>query len=197
MSNKPAYIVSALVVAIFSWYYFISRAFPVNVQYLNAVVAFSAVVIIGISFLLGPLAKFVKFTAKYEGQRKAFGIIGYALACAHVLLIVPLLLQSSPQLTLGDAASLAVAAVAFMIFTLMALTSTQKWAQSLGYDNWKSLQRTGYIAIVLVMVHVLLLQKGVFLTRITGQVAIGIVLLVLLLRGLCLVTGKPSTKITL
>src|SRR3989344_2183662 len=196
MSNAKAYIISALVLGIFSWYYLVVRAQPASLNFINAIVAFSAVIIIGFSFVLGPLSNFIKFFAKYESYRKTFGLIGYALAGLHIVLVVPLLLQEAGEGTVAMIVSVAVAAVAFMIFTLMALTSTGKWMATLGYENWKSLQRTGYIAIVLVMFHVALLDSGAFIfKRITGQIAIGFILLILLLRGLAQVFSHSEHRI--
>ncbi len=192
MNKVVPYIISALIMGILAWYYFIFRGFAVSVSFVNSVVAFSAVFIIGLSFAFGPLARFIHFFRPWLVYRKDFGLIGFALAALHIVLVVPMmLLEETREFNFGDVASLAVAAVAFMIFLLMALTSTAKWVEKLGYDNWKNLQRMGYIAIVLVLFHVVLLEKGVFLTRIIGQIAIGFVLVVLLLRAIALAFGMP------
>ena len=53
-----------------------------------------------------------------------------------------------------------------------------------GYENWKNLQRTGYIAFVFVLLHVLVLENGVFFGRLTGQIVLILGLAVLLLRAL-------------
>ncbi|HZX34133.1 MAG TPA: ferric reductase-like transmembrane domain-containing protein [archaeon] len=194
MSNKLPIAVSAIVVALFAWYYFIFRAMAPSLGFVNAVVAFSAVVILTFSFLIGPLARFIPFFRNFLAHRKAFGLIGYALAGLHIIIVVPLLIGESNEITFADVASLAVAAVAFTIFTLMALTSTSRWVTTLGYENWKNLQRTGYLALIFVLFHVALLEKGVFFSRLTGQIAIGIILLALLLRAIALVIGKPSAE---
>jgi DMSO/TMAO reductase YedYZ heme-binding membrane subunit len=195
MMNRLALAISALVILLFAGYYWILRAMAIGLGSANAIVAFSAVIVIGISFLLGPLARFIGPVSRFAAHRKDFGLIGYFLAALHVLLVVPLLLsQEGEAVTLSDAVSVAVAAVAFMIFTLMFLTSTQKWMATLGFENWKSLQRTGYIAIVLVIAHVVLLENGVFLSRLTGQAAIAFVLLILFLRALVLVLRKRDPQ---
>ncbi len=192
MGKYVPYAISAIIVGILSWYYFIFRGFAVSIGFINSVVAFSTIFIIGMSFILGPLARFIHFFRVWLAYRKDFGLIGFAFAALHIALVVPmLLLEATREFDFGDVASLAVAALAFMIFTLMALTSTAKWVEKLGYDNWKNLQRLGYIAIVLVLFHVVLLEKGVFLTRIIGQIAVAFVLIILLLRGIAQVLGMP------
>lgn len=194
MKNAFPIIVSVAVVAIFSWYYLIVRSQPLNFQWANAIVAFSAVIILGLAMVAGSLAKFVKPLSRYAHWRREFGLIGFALAAMHVALVIPLLIYSEEGSLFSTTVSVAVAAVAFVIFLLMALTSTESWMKSLGYDNWKNLQRTGYIALVLVMFHVLLLDKGAFLTRITGQVAIGFILTILLLRAIAFAANIREHK---
>ncbi len=194
MNEKPAWIIAILVVATLSAYYFGVMARPVSLNFVNAIVAFSATFIIGFSFILGPLARIASFFKKQLYLRKPFGLIGFGLAALHMILVVPVQLLGSREITLTDAASLAFAGIAFLIFMLMSLTSNQKWMDKLGYDNWKSLQRTGYIAFIAVLFHIVLLEKGVFLTRITGQIAIGFILLALLLRGIFLALGKKNPE---
>jgi len=195
--DRKGLAVCAIVVLALSWYYFIYRAFEPSLNFINAVTAFSATIIITLSFLLGPLAKFSGFFTKYLRHRKTFGLVGYGLAALHILLVMLIYVQEPGEGTLGAAISMAVAGAAFVIFTIMAFTSTAKWVQGLGYENWKNLQRTGYIALALVIVHVALIEQGVVLTRLTGQIAVGLVLLALALRAIAiLIKAKTPEKIT-
>lgn len=52
------------------------------------------------------------------------------------------------------------AAPALLIFTLMALTSTNWAIAKIGYKNWKNLHRLGYIAFALIFAHFLLKATG-------------------------------------
>ena len=126
--------------------------------------------------------------------RKPFGLIGFGLAALHALLVVPGQLGNMREIGLGDVASLVFAGMAFMVFTLMSLTSTQNWMEKLGYENWKNLQRTGYLAFAFVLFHIVLLEHGVFLSRTTGQFAIAFILLCFFLRALLLFLAKPNTE---
>lgn len=192
MSRKVPITVSALVVIVLALYYFVYAARPVNLQFIDAVVAFSAVVIIAISYLIGSLARFMPKLAPFVHYRKEFGLIGYSVAVLHVILVVPLLISDTSAVTMGEVVSLAVAAVALMIFTLLALTSTNVWIKNLGYENWKNLQRTGYLALVFVLLHVIMLSNGAFLGRTVGQVVIGFGLVVLLLRAIAFISNKKA-----
>lgn len=184
--------ITGAVVSILSWYYFIFLGFPVNLNFLNSLVAFSATFLISISFFLGPISRFFPYCRQYLDLRKPIGLVGYAFAAFHTLLVVFVLLEEAHEITFGEVASIGFAAIAFMIFTLMALTSTHNWVEKLGYKNWKSLQRTGYLALVFVIFHVVLLKQGVFLTRTSGQVAISLVMVILFLRGLAIVLKKKA-----
>lgn len=191
--EKTPHIVSAVVVLIIAFYYFVFKGFPVQLNFVNAVFAFSALFLIGFSFILGPLARFSKkLFLPFLHYRKVFGLWGYGFAIAHISAATFVLLPQKEAITFGDAMSLAVAAAAITIFTLMALTSTQKWMEKLGYENWKNLQRIGYIAYAFVLFHMLLLENGVLLQRQIGQIAIAFVLAVFLLRGIAQVLGIPS-----
>lgn len=180
-----AHFVSAAIVAWLAWYYFIYRGFPVNVSFANAVVAFASMIILTLSFALGPISRLprLKRTRIY---RKHFGLTGFALAALHTLLAAWAVFDVTDPIAFSDATSLAFAAVAFMLFALLAMTSTKSWVRALGYENWKVLQRTGYIALVFVLIHVLLLGQGVYWTRTVGQIAITLVLIVLFVRALIL-----------
>lgn len=195
MNERNAWVVSGVVVLLLALYYFVFLGRPVSLGLMNAVVAFSSTFIIGFSFLLGPLSRIAPFFRQFLYMRKPFGLIGFGLAALHTLLVVPVQLSNTREILLGDVASIAFAAIAFLIFFLMSLTSTQSWMEKLGYENWKSLQRTGYLAFAFLLFHIVLLEKGVFLSRLTGQIAIAFILLALLLRAVLLVTGKPNAEI--
>jgi len=185
LKRYGAYVVSAGVVAWLGWYYFIHRGFPVSVSFSNAVVAFSSMIVLTLCFALGPLSRISRLK-RLRAYRKDFGLIGFALAALHTLLAAWAVLDDADPIAFSDATSLAFAAVAFMLFALMAMTSTKSWVRALGYENWKVLQRTGYIALVAMLIHVLLLGQGVFWTRTIGQIAITFVLAVLFVRALVL-----------
>ena len=187
-----AYVLSALVIGIFSWYYFVERAFPIGLSYINGVAAFSATILIALSAIMGPIARFIPALKNVVQMRRGLGLVGFGLAALHTGLVVPNMLINSRAATMADTASIAFAAVAFTIFALMALTSTSRWVEKLGFDNWKNLQRMGYLAMAFVIFHIILLEQGVFLNRITGQVAIVVVLIAVLARALVLVLKKPE-----
>lgn len=186
--------ISSLVVLFFSWYYFIFRAFPVSLSFVNAIVAFSGTFLITASFILGPLARLLPFIKGEIAYRKSFGLYGYGLVSLHLLLSIFVMLGEDRAIALADAGSLAFAAIAFMIFTIMALTSTASWLKMLGYDNWKALQRTGYVALVAVLAHVALIESGKVLTRQTGIAVAVFIMAALLLKIITMLLGMHKEK---
>jgi len=183
---KP-HLVVLIVLAFFSWYYFIFRGFAISGGMIDSILAFSATIILTLSFCLGPLSRFLRFIRKDLVYRKTFGLWGYGLVVLHVILAHTLMIYEEGTVNIADVSSYSVAVIAFVVFTVMAITSTNKWLTMLGYDNWKTLQRTGYLALIFMILHVILLGQGVYLNRLTGQIAIGFVLIVILLRIITLI----------
>lgn len=194
MNERNAWIVSAIVALVLALYYFVFLGRPVSLNLINAVVAFSATFIIGFSFFLGPIARIIPALRPSLLLRKPFGLIGFGFAALHTFLVLPVQISNTREIFLGDVASIAFGAIAFLIFALMSLTSTQSWMEKLGYENWKNLQRLGYLAFAFLLFHIVLLEQGVFLTRLTGQIATGFILLAILLRALMTLFGKKSTE---
>lgn len=184
---------SAAVLALLSWYYFIQRGFPVSWGFTNAVIAMSATVVLAMAFGLGAVARIHALRRLFR-YRKDFGRLGYGLSALHVALAAWVVADAADPISYSDASSLVFAAMAFLIFTMMALTSSTSWVRALGYRNWKSLQRTGYLALASVFVHVALLEQGVMFTRTVGQLVLSFVLLVFLARGVAIVTDARRAQ---
>jgi len=195
MGKRP-YIISLIVVFVFVWYYFIHLAFPVSLGFVNAVVAFSGTVLLGLSLLIGSLAKFVSFFNKFIDDRKTYGVFGYSLIAIHALLVILLLFGVQEETAIVPfVASLAFAVLAFGIFSIMGITSTKKWISLLGEKEWRRLQRTGYLALIFVIGHVALLDNGAFVTeRISGQIVLSFLMLVVFLKLFSFVIFSSRNK---
>lgn len=172
---------------------------------LNRTVALVAVALVGITFIIGPLSKFVKAVNRYKIYRKYLGLSAFLLMVFHAMLSVVFFysLDLSFMLSAENPRMLQVysAIIAFLIFFLMAITSTVKAIRLLGPKNWKLLQTTGYIAMAFVMLHFMLANTddgvfhiGIIYTAVTfvfGIVVIAARILVLVLASL---EKKPSTE---
>ncbi len=167
--------------------------------------ALSAVVVVGITFIIGPLSRFVKAANRYKAYRKYLGLSAFALMVLHAALALVFYydLDIVSMLSAGKQRTLQVysALIAFFIFFLMSITSNQMSIKLLGPRNWKLLQTTGYVAMAFVMLHFMLAntQRGVFeITRLYAAIAFLFGIIVILARILVLALvafeKKPSMK---
>jgi DMSO/TMAO reductase YedYZ heme-binding membrane subunit len=175
------WIVSTIILLILAWYYFIHSGRPINKTFVNATIAFASTIILSIAIILGPLSE-IKFLKKILQFRRTFGLIGFGLATTHVLISIPIMLESERTMLFSDLGSMAFAAIAFVIFLIMAVTSTYSWQQKMGYDNWKNLQRTGYLAFIFTLAHIFIIRQGFFLNTEIGKIVLLIGIITLLAR---------------
>lgn len=132
----------------------------------NKSIALSATILIGWSFLLGPLAHFWPNTfVRQLGVRKYFGINGFALAALHAVIALvllnavyyPRLFLPDGQMNVTGEITMLFGIMAFLIFTAVSIASLPPVEQSMRPGQWKRVQRFGYLAYVLVLLHVALM----------------------------------------
>jgi len=168
----------------------------------NKVIALAAIGVLAACFLLGPLTRiWPRAFCSYLSQRKAIGLAGFALAALHSAysfaeyykLDVGLAF-STAQKTYAFSAGLA----ALAIFFLMAITSTAKAVQKMGYAKWKALQTTGYLGLALSIAHFFIIETkpGIgFDVRPYGMLFFYAAVLALLLRlAIIFIRHEPKTK---
>ncbi|MFZ1721031.1 MAG: hypothetical protein WAU07_00845 [Microgenomates group bacterium] len=149
--------VFGLVVFAFFYAYNASLGIP---SLLNKAVADAAVILIGLSMMLSGLCYFWNFVDTKIIYRKYLGLIGFAFVIVHMLLslsafnklVDPAAWQSGAVLPVIEAS------VATAIFTIMALISNAYAATELGGVVWRRILRTGYIALIFALMHVVLLK---------------------------------------
>ena len=133
---------------------------------LNKSVADTSIILMGFSMLLSSICYFWNFLDNKIIYRKYLGLIGFAFAITHVVLSYSALLNLFNPETWQKGAMWPAftAAIATGIFTIMALISNQYAARELGGRVWRGILRTGYIAMILVWLHVVLLKSGRWIT---------------------------------
>ncbi len=175
--NQPwrkGILVSILVFIFASLYSFVRYNILRDVPYaeiplfiMNKAISLSSIIIIGFSFLLGPLAGMFhhRFT-RYVPLRKPLGLIGFGLASVHA--VVSLILLSSSEYygkfytesgafsALGQF-SLLFGVLALAIFSVVAITSLPAMYEQLGEKTWKKVQRFGYLGYLFVLLHVVIM----------------------------------------
>lgn len=127
----------------------------------NKAIAFASVIFISLSYLLGPLHIFDRTLDRNLSLRKPFGLTGFGLASVHSLLSLVLLdpyyypsLFVSGRFNLFAQIHLLTGIFALGIFTLVAVSAIPSIMQSMEPDMWRKIQRSGYLGLLAVAVHV-------------------------------------------
>ncbi len=132
----------------------------------NKAIALSATILIGLSFLLGPLVRIWpgKLTSSLY-LRKHLGVIGFAVASIHALMSLVLLnpanyskfyLESGKFNLVGES-SILFGILSFLIFSAISITSLPPVEKQMHPDQWKLVQRFGYLAYFFVLLHVVIM----------------------------------------
>lgn len=132
----------------------------------NKAMALTATILIGLSFLLGPLARFwPQVFAHQLYLRKHLGLAGFAMAALHALMSLVLLtpayypkffLPGGKMNLIGESSMLS-GILAFLIFAAIAITSLPPIEKHMNPQQWKLIQRLGYLAYVLILFHVVIM----------------------------------------
>jgi DMSO/TMAO reductase YedYZ heme-binding membrane subunit len=137
---------------------------------LNKAAADTAIVLMGLSMILSGVCYFWNFFDSMIRYRKQLGLIGWAFGLAHVILSFSALqaLLKPESWAKGIIWPAFTGVIATIIFTIMALISNNLMARSLGGKWWRFILRTGYIAIIFVFAHVVLLKSVRWITWYQG-----------------------------
>ncbi|MBI2109387.1 MAG: ferric reductase-like transmembrane domain-containing protein [Parcubacteria group bacterium] len=129
----------------------------------NKVLALSSTILIGFSFLLGPLARFWPCTFEQKLYlRKPLGVFGFSIAALHGVISLALLspayypkffLESGKLNFTGEISAL-FGTLALFIFSVVSVTSIPAVASQMNPKQWKTIQRLGYLAFSFVLLHV-------------------------------------------
>jgi DMSO/TMAO reductase YedYZ heme-binding membrane subunit len=128
----------------------------------NKAVVLSATILIGLSFLLGPLARFFKQFIPHLYLRKHLGVIGFGMAALHAVMsfilltpaYYPRFFSEGGKLTFIGELSMLFGILAFLIFAAISITSLPSVDEKMHPNQWKFIQRIGYLAYLLVLLHV-------------------------------------------
>ena len=178
----------------------------------NKAIALAATILIGISFLLGPLARF--FPNRYTQHlylRKHIGLVGFGLGALHSLMSLALLSPAyygkfydgdTGKFNAIGEGSLLFGVLAFIVFSLVSITSIPSIAERMTQQKWQTIQRMGYLAYIFVLLHVVVMGFAGWLHASAYQygfisvslVAALVIILVLTIRILVLAFPRSSKK---
>jgi len=128
----------------------------------NKAIALAAVVFIALSFVLGPLARvWPGIFTRFQYLRKYFGLLGFSLGAVHafisLLIFTPAYYPrffTDAKLNIIGELSMLFGVISFFIFLLVAISDIPSVERSMKYDAWLKIQRTGYLALFFVLLHV-------------------------------------------
>lgn len=132
----------------------------------NKAIALAAVVFIALSYGFGPFARFwPRVFVSLLWERKYFGLLGFGLAAVHSLASLllfspsyyPKFFTTAGKLNLSGELSMLFGVLAFSVFSIIAVTSIPAVGKSIDSRQWQALQRLGYFALLLVLLHVLVM----------------------------------------
>lgn len=133
-----------------------------SLRELNKVAALAAIGLVSFAFIFGPLSRlWPKKFGGFLAWRKTVGVWGFVLAALHAVysLIDFYKLDLNKMFFENQNVNgLIFGFFALFIFFLMTITSTSKSVQRMGYPAWKKLQTTGYLALLLAILHFIILE---------------------------------------
>lgn len=133
---------------------------------LNKTAADTSIFLMGMSMLMSSLSFFWDKFDSWLRYRKHLGLVGFAFGVSHWLLSWGAFqnLLKTETWQKGVMWPALTGLIALGIFTLMALISNSHAIKLLGGTWWRYLLRTGYLAVIFVWLHVVLLKNSRWLT---------------------------------
>lgn len=129
--------------------------------------ALSGATFIGLALLSSSVFKWRPSLAKYWYVRRSLGVMGWFFISLHILTVIGFLFQGD---TSGIFYSLnpfqnpiIFGVLAFPIFFLMAMTSTDWAVEKLGFRKWKAIHRLVYFGYLFAIFHFLLINPALLM----------------------------------
>ncbi|MAH03631.1 hypothetical protein CMI39_02480 [Candidatus Pacearchaeota archaeon] len=163
-----AFAIGAILFFAFLYYHYIRRGIinpfsPNDISFLflaNKAVAISAVFLIGISFLLGSLAKFFTFFKEKVKYRKEIGLLGFFFALIHIVIVYFFLQDKFPRTWfIENPIAVVFGILSLITLVIVAFISNNYLMKKLSYKKWIFIQRLAYLAFILAALHILFLGK--------------------------------------
>jgi len=126
--------------------------------------ALSGATLIGLALLSSSFFKFYPKYAKYWYVRRSLGVVGFAFIALHFWSVINFLFQGKPQGIFYSLHPIENPIIpgffAYMIFFLMAITSTDWAVEKLSYPRWKALHRLVYLGYFGAVFHYLTINPA-------------------------------------
>ncbi|OGK55919.1 hypothetical protein A3J15_02665 [Candidatus Roizmanbacteria bacterium RIFCSPLOWO2_02_FULL_38_10] len=143
--------------ALFLFFYIGLRSGQYNLAIWNKTLAWTAVILAGMSMILSGLCYFWNFAKPMIIYRKQLGFISFFYALSHFLVTFVFLQENFPfpQYYFHPSNILVIAfgLTAILMFLVMVLIGLHPILSRIGGKRWRQLLRLGYIAYVLIILH--------------------------------------------
>jgi len=166
MTNKPWEWVASLAICIAIFVFMLEyhrwRAKPYSLFTANKAMAIASIVSIAFALSLGPI---YRLTAKFRSLlrvRRPLGITGVTMAIIHVLLSLCILPKFNFDYYKKNFGVALVGMIAFTGFLVLMATSFRWALKKLGRMKWKTLQKFGYVLLILVLLHSIILTGKIW-----------------------------------
>ena len=132
---------------------------------LNKATSLAAVIFVACSYLIGPLLKWHNRSPQKLVIIKFCGLMGFSLAAIHAFMAVCVLnpayfakyFDPDGRLNWIGELGMTVGVLALWALTMPAIATAPTMAKELGGWRWKRVQRMGYLCLLLVVAHVVVL----------------------------------------
>ncbi|MBR9707158.1 MAG: hypothetical protein GOV15_01855 [Candidatus Diapherotrites archaeon] len=156
---------------------------------LSQITASSGTFLIVMSYALGPISYYLKWKQSARPFKKLFGVTGFTLVTIHASLAINYFMRAG--LVAENVLAVTFGFISLFIFAVAAISSKRSIAASLG-KNWLKIQHTGYLALLLAVVHFVIIGEGYYFGSEVGSVVIVLAALTLLLRVIRLLTDRSK-----
>jgi DMSO/TMAO reductase YedYZ heme-binding membrane subunit len=127
--------------------------------------------LIGLSLILGPLAKFWNYFDKFLTYRKQLGIIGFMYALIHGVVGTIIYILPNPDILNTNYWAVALGIIALYLFYICYAISEIIVIKTLGPKRWRRLIRyVSYTAFLLVTMHIYLAKLQVWQDYINSDI---------------------------
>src|SRR3989344_5026046 len=127
--------------------------------FINKFIASTGILLIGISFSLGPFFHYFNIFDSKLIYRKYLGVLGALYGFLHPLITVLFLSERFfGKWKLNNWFAFVAAVIATFLLIMMVLVSNKFAIQKLGHEVWKFILRLGYLAYFLLLLHIILLK---------------------------------------
>ncbi|PIR43396.1 hypothetical protein COV24_03045 [candidate division WWE3 bacterium CG10_big_fil_rev_8_21_14_0_10_32_10] len=150
----------ALLIFMGSLAYLFVQNESVNVILMNRSLAFTAIIMIDLSFIVSGTSYFWGIGKTKMSYRKMVGVIGFVISLVHASIASNIFFGSYVWITytFKYVYSLLPALLAILIMTMMVVISNWGIPNLLGGVLWRRLLRVGYVAIFFIIIHATILS---------------------------------------